>query len=101
MRYDDTLLFISCRDYRFLFQNNLNCSSILEAGASLRSHEFSTTFINSVELSACVCLQSAIPAKALKKDWTDQQRKAWAASLKSASEPVQVLQVYISHIYSF
>jgi hypothetical protein len=40
-------------------------------------------------------LQSAIPAKALKKDWTDQQRKAWAASLKAASEPVQVLQVDI------
>ncbi|KAG0573424.1 hypothetical protein KC19_VG177600 [Ceratodon purpureus] len=36
-------------------------------------------------------IESAIPAKAL-KEWTDEQRKAWAASLKSASEPVQVLQ---------
>lgn len=37
-------------------------------------------------------IESAIPTKALNKDWTDHQRKLWAASVKAATEPNQVLQ---------
>lgn len=38
-------------------------------------------------------MQIAIPSKALKKEWSGEPRKAWGASLKTATEPSQVLQV--------
>ncbi|KAH7277937.1 hypothetical protein KP509_38G016400 [Ceratopteris richardii] len=40
-----------------------------------------------------LCIESAIPAKALRPSWSEQKRRMWASSLKHASSPSDLLQL--------